>query len=116
MTIDPEFKRLLPALRPEEFSLLEESILSEGCRDPIVVWENIIVDGHNRYEICQKNHLEFKTEQMSFSCREEAIRWICLNQMGRRNISTGRIYRTICCTSYIKIQRVSRRHNGSIYV
>ena len=88
LTIDPEFKRLLPALRPEEFSLLEESILSEGCRDPIVVWENIIVDGHNRYEICQKNHLEFKTEQMSFSCREEAIRWICLNQMGRRNIST----------------------------
>ena len=62
LTIDPEFKRLLPALRPEEFRLLEESILAEGCRDPIVVWENIIVDGHNRYEICQKNHLEFKTE------------------------------------------------------
>lgn len=87
LTIDPEFKRLLPELRAEEYERLEESILTDGCRDPIVVWENTIVDGHHRYEICQKHHLDFRIEYVSFSRREEAIRWICMNQIGRRNIS-----------------------------
>lgn len=87
LIVDPEFKRLLPELRPEEYERLEESILAEGCRDPVVVWEKTIVDGHHRYEICQKHHLDFKIEYVTFSRREEAIRWICLNQIGRRNIS-----------------------------
>ncbi len=87
LLIDTEFKRLLPELKPEEYQRLEENILAEGCRDPIVVWEKTIVDGHNRYEICMKHHLPFETHSIEFSCREEAIRWICLNQMGRRNIS-----------------------------
>jgi len=88
LNIDPEFKRLLPELQPEEFQRLEESILEEGCRDPIVIWDNTIVDGHNRYSICQKHGIPFSTTSLVFSRREEAIRWICLNQMGRRNIST----------------------------
>ena len=87
LLIDTEFKRLLPELKPEEYQRLEENILAEGCRDPIVVWEKTIVDGHNRYEICMKHHLPFETHSIEFSCREEVIRWICLNQMGRRNIS-----------------------------
>lgn len=85
--IDPEFKRLLPELSSVELSQLEVNILREGCRDPIVVWNNIIVDGHHRYEICRRNKLDFKVVQMHFSCREEAMRWICLNQLGRRNLS-----------------------------
>ena len=51
LIIDPEFKRLLPELSEKEYSVLEESILSEGCRDALVLWGQIIVDGHNRYQI-----------------------------------------------------------------
>ena len=47
LIIDPEFKRLLPELSEKEYSVLEESILSEGCRDALVLWGQIIVDGHN---------------------------------------------------------------------
>lgn len=85
--IDLEFKRLLPELSPMELTQLEDNILREGCRDPIVVWRNIIVDGHHRYDICKRNKLDFKVVQMQFSSREEAMRWICLNQVGRRNLS-----------------------------
>lgn len=85
--IDSEFKRLLPELSSWELSQLETNILNEGCRDPIVIWDNIIVDGHHRYEICQKHKLSFQVVQKQFSCREDAMRWICLNQMGRRNLS-----------------------------
>lgn len=87
LIIDPEFRRLLPELRPEEYKLLEESILAEGCREPIMIWNRAIVDGHHRYEICKKHNLPFDTNVMSFGCREEAIRWICMNQIGRRNIN-----------------------------
>lgn len=87
LIIDPEFKRLLPELSEKEYSVLEESILSEGCRDALVLWGQIIVDGHNRYQICRSHGLPFRTEQRAFSSREEAIRWILLNQIGRRNLS-----------------------------
>ena len=87
LTIDPEFKRLLPELSQDEYRLLEESILSEGCRDALILWGQVIVDGHNRYQICKSHGLQYRTEQRSFSCREEALRWILLNQIGRRNIS-----------------------------
>ena len=85
--IDPEFKRLLPELSTSELNQLESSLLREGCQEPIVVWENIIVEGHDRYDICKRNKLDFKVIQMNFSCRDEAIRWICLNQRGRMNLS-----------------------------
>lgn len=85
--IDPEFQRLLPELSALEQTQLEENVLRDGCRDPIVVWNNTIVDGHHRYEICRKHRLTFKVETLTFQCREEAIRWICLNQVGRRNVS-----------------------------
>lgn len=85
--IDPEFKRLLPELSSAELAQLEANIMQDGCRDPIVVWNNTIVDGHHRYEICKRNRLSFKVEALEFSCREEVLRWICLNQLGRRNVS-----------------------------
>lgn len=85
--IDPEFKRLLPELTSAELAQLEANILKDGCRDPIVVWNNTIVDGHHRYEICKRNRLSFKVETLEFGCREEVLRWICLNQLGRRNVS-----------------------------
>ena len=87
LIIDPEFKRLLPELSEEEYRVLEESILSEGCRDALVLWGQIIVDGHNRYQICRSHGLPFRTEQRAFSSREEALRGILLNQLGRRNLS-----------------------------
>ena len=85
--IDPEFKRLLPELSSIELNQLEANLLNEGCRDPIVIWNNTIVDGHHRYEICRTHQLDFQVTQMQFSCREEAMRWICQNQIGRRNVS-----------------------------
>lgn len=95
---DPEFQFLLPPLSDEERAILEHSIQVEGQRDPIVVWdeENIIVDGHNRAEIldsiaAQPGHDPAKHtphyKRVSFSDRDAAKRWICLNARGRRNIT-----------------------------
>ena len=87
LTIDPEFKQLIPPLLQTERIQLEENILRDGCREPIALWGNIIIDGHNRYEICRKHSIPFDTVQVTIHSREEAIAWICANQLGKRNIS-----------------------------
>ena len=87
MKIDEELKNLIPKLSNEELKQLEENIIEEGCREPIVLWNKTIVDGHNRYEICNRNNIEFKTTNKEFSNREEAKMWIIKNQFGRRNLS-----------------------------
>jgi N6-adenosine-specific RNA methylase IME4 len=88
ITVDPQFQKLIPPLAPEELAQLEENILIDGCRDPLVIWNNIIVDGHNRFEICERNAIPFKTVEKEFKGRQDAVEWIILNQFGRRNLPT----------------------------
>ena len=89
--IDSEFQSQIPALTDEEFQQLEENILSEGeVLSPLIVWGNILVDGHNRYKILQQ-HPEIPYTIRSISCtcetREDVLAWICKHQLGRRNLT-----------------------------
>jgi len=88
LIVDSEFQKLIPALNPEEKVQLEKNIVENGCLDSIKVWNGIIVDGHNRYEICSQNNISFTTLDMQFDSREAVKEWIIKNQFGRRNIST----------------------------
>jgi N6-adenosine-specific RNA methylase IME4 len=85
--INRELKGIIPPLTTEEYEGLELSILNEGCRDALVLWNETLVDGHNRYEICTKNNIEFKTTQKEFENINEAKEWIINNQFSRRNIT-----------------------------
>jgi len=88
--IDPEFQSLVPPMAEDEKRELEASLLSEGNRDPIVVWEGqgILVDGHSRYEICNRLGVELKPPlEMEFDDRDEVKVWILRNQLGRRNLN-----------------------------
>ena len=89
LKIDPEFQSQIPPLTDDEFKQLEENILKEGkLISPLIVWGNTLVDGHNRYAILQKHpEIYFSTMPLHFANREEALAWICKNQLGRRNLS-----------------------------
>lgn len=68
--IDTEFQSQIPALTDEEFQQLEENILFEGeVLSPLIVWGNILVDGHNRYKILQQ-HPEIPYTTRSISCKK----------------------------------------------
>jgi len=86
LIIDNEFQVLIPQLADQEYQMLEENILKDGCRDPLVAWNGIIVDGHNRYKICTKHNLKFNVVEKSFESQNDACIWILQNQLGRRNI------------------------------
>jgi len=91
--IDREFQNLIPALSIEERDQLEANIVEHGgARDPLVVWQrddagDILLDGHNRYEICERLGLPYEVEHLEFDTRDEAADWIDRNQLGRRNLS-----------------------------
>ena len=89
LKIDPEFQSQIPPLTDDEFKQLEENILKEGkLLSPLIVWNNTLVDGHNRYAILQKHpEIYFSTMPLRFANREEALAWICKNQLGRRNLT-----------------------------
>jgi hypothetical protein len=89
LKIDEEFKSLIPPLTAEEFQQLKENIIKDGCRDALVIWNETIIDGHNRYRICTENEIEFQTVDKHFDSRDDATEWIIRNQFGRRNITTA---------------------------
>ena len=88
MTVDDDFRSLIPPLSDDEYSRLERSIIAEGVRDPIITWQGTIVDGHNRYRICQEHGIAFKTAEIVFGSKDAAKIWIIENQFGRRNLNS----------------------------
>lgn len=86
ITIDSEFKALIPPLTAEERAELERSLLADGCRDALVLWGDTLIDGHNRYEICTRHNIPFEVARKEFDSRQSAIEWMILNQFGRRNL------------------------------
>lgn len=86
LTVDPEFHALIPPLSADERAALEASLLAEGCRDALVVWNDTLLDGHNRYEICQAHGIPFETIARDFETRDAAKLWIIDNQLARRNL------------------------------
>ena len=93
LEIKEEFKKLIPALTPEEFKQLEQNCLDEGIREKIIVWDGFIIDGHNRYEIATKWGLDYQTESKRFKNESEVKLWMIDNQNGRRNLTDGWKYK-----------------------
>ena len=90
--IKEEFKKLIPPLTTEEYKQLEDNCLEEGIREKIILWNNYIIDGHNRYNIAKQWNLEFETESKSFSSEDEVKIWMLDNQFGKRNLSDAQRY------------------------
>ena len=83
----PEMEQLLPPLSAGQLSSLESDILENGCYNPIIVNEDmVIVDGHNRFRICEKHGLPYRMLVFSFADLLEAKQWALDTQKGRRNL------------------------------
>jgi hypothetical protein len=88
ITINPDLKAYIDPLTQDEFDALERSLLAEGCRDALVLWGDVLVDGHNRYGICQKHRLPFQTVQNTqFRSIEDVHLWMIDQHLGRRSVS-----------------------------
>lgn len=87
LIIDPEFESLCPPLTEEEFRHLRADIARFGCLQQLIVWNGVLVDGHNRHRICTELRTGFKTREIAFMDRAHARDWIITQQLGRRNLT-----------------------------
>ncbi|KRG81869.1 hypothetical protein [Stenotrophomonas pavanii] len=88
IVVKEELKAYIDPLTADEHDALERSILAEGCRDALVLWGNVLVDGHNRFGICQKHGLPFNTVQNTrFQSMEDVHLWMIEQHLGRRSVS-----------------------------
>lgn len=88
IVVNEELKAYIDPLTPEEDEALERSLLAEGCRDALVLWGNVLVDGHNRYRLCMKHGLPFQTVQNPrFQSMEDVHLWMIEQHLGRRSLS-----------------------------
>jgi len=87
IVIDEGFKYLLPRLDDMSYRGLEASLLEHGCLSPLVTWNNVLIDGHNRYEIMKRHGMPMRIIKMEFGTREDVIIWIIKTQVERRNLN-----------------------------
>lgn len=112
LKIDPELRDLLPPLTSEEKKQLEKSILENGYVGiPIFTWNDFIVDGHNRYEICWEHNVPFDLTVLGFDTKEEVIEWMLDIQLGRRNLTP--IQRIAITEKYRPIYEKQAKENMS---
>ena len=110
--IDPELNEVLPDLSDEDYKALEESLLTEGFKGaPIIIWQgkDIIIDGHNRYQICKKHNIPFEAKEIEFSNKDEVTLWMVKQQMGRRNLTP--LQRIELAEKYRPIYRKKAKEN-----
>jgi hypothetical protein len=88
ITINEELQAYIDPLTNDEHTALERSLLAEGCRDALVLWGDLLVDGHNRYGICKKHSIAFNTVQNeAFKSMDDVHLWMIDNHLGRRSVS-----------------------------
>jgi HTH domain len=130
-----ELKRFIPALSQEEYKQLEQNLLEHGCKDPLTIWETtekvagvseneniiyVVLDGHNRFEICKNNQIDFKiSTPLKFDSMDTAKDYMINHQLGRRNLNPEQIsyFRGL---KYISLKKEKGKyereeHNGKIY-
>lgn len=86
LKIDESFQALIYPIDKKSYDALEEDIFDNGCKNPIKIWNDTIIDGHKRYEICLKWELPFTTKSLIFNNATEVICWICKDQLTRTDL------------------------------
>jgi len=86
--VDEGLRAYIDPLTEDEHAALERSLLAEGCRDALVLWGDLLIDGHNRYAICVKHNIPFQTIQHPhFKSMDDVHLWMIENHLGRRSVS-----------------------------
>lgn len=113
--IDPEFRRLSVPLSPEEENRLENSLLREGCREPIAVWHGCILDGHKRYEICNYEEMEYETVEMDFATKDEALLWVCKKHLTAAKPNST-VFRYLLGKRYVFEREMYKKNPEKIHI
>lgn len=111
LRIDKEFKLLTTPMGQIDYLILEEDIVDNGCREPIVVWEGIIVDGNKRYEICLRWDVPFEIKEINLKSRDDVIHYICKSELRKDDVSEERRKYLVGKLYYSALSITGRKRN-----
>jgi hypothetical protein len=98
-----ELRDLIPPLLASELLALKDNLQKHGCKDPLKVWQTsnkvlnrandsdepiyVLVDGHNRYKLCNELQIPFNIQIDNFESLKEVRDFMIDFQLSRRNIT-----------------------------
>ncbi len=96
---NPEIELLIQPITNDEYTHLEQDIVEYGCRESITIWNNIIIDGHKRYDICCRFGVPYCTRSIPFTEICDVFSCVCMKQLHRQDLTLeyrkyiiGRLY------------------------
>ena len=108
--IDKEIFDNIPELNTISKINLERTIKKNGCTTPIKVWNNFIIDGRSRYDICTKNNIEYNVEEVKVKDKKEARYLIIksiLSEKWVRRVPTNSFTKILILSDYVEEIRQS---------
>ena len=78
---------LFPMLSESELVALKNDILAHQQEHPIIVWNDMIVDGRNRFRACEMLGRKPKIKEMQFADEAAVISYIISTNMRRRHLT-----------------------------
>lgn len=122
LIIDEEFERIVPELSTKDYEAMEKKILFEGCQEPIVTWQKVIIESIPLYKIYHKHNIPFRYEEREFFSKSEAITYLCLQTIKTEDIPNelykycvGKLYeaqKNLLAENYTYNYEIPTRENG----
>lgn len=118
---DPDYIFLIQPRSQKYIDRLEEFIVDNGCPDYITIWDDVILDGHNRYNICKEWSIPFRVKSVELNDRNLAISSICRSQIKRADLTTeyrryliGKLFIAEC--SHAKLLSTAEQSGDKSYI
>lgn len=96
LKINPRFENFSPKKKDDEIEELQNSLQERGYIGlPILTWHGFIVDGHNRYHMCQKLGITItddNIEEINLGDNAEeidALEWMASHHLSSKNLEAG---------------------------
>lgn len=87
--VNPEYKQLVPRASSAEYKTLETDMIEKGeATEAIIInKQDVILDGHTRYEICLKHGLFYRTEVREFESELDEKIFVVDVNLKRRHLT-----------------------------
>jgi len=88
-----------PAMSADDFAALTADVKANGQREPIIVFEGMVLDGWHRYRAC--NDLGVKPQQFSFPADKDPVAFVLSQNLHRRHLTASqRASAVVACSEW----------------
>lgn len=96
-----------PAMSADDFAALVGDIKANGQREPVIVFEDMVLDGWHRYSACMK--LGIQAERFTFGAGKDPVAFVLSQNLHRRHLSASqRAAAVVACTAWAPAHRTKK--------